>query len=411
MMKIVVPKWQLDNKNLTTIGLLVTIIAMENFFYLIPSDLYIIGGIKYSDIGLIFAWLWMLYEFIHFNFRFDKRESTIPILFYLIILLSSISGEYLLGQPILLTIRQNRYLLTCMALYYIVLNSMYFGELDKRDITKIFVYIAVAESVLYITQYFLGANIKFLNIAVDTRYGSARLRSDYLFILIFMYFCLGRLMSKKKYIFISLIGLMNGVYIMMVVVKNRAPVLIMLLTFLIAYLLWNADISKKVSVLFLLILVGVIFYHTSIIQDSINTIKYGDAIGTQNTAIREVGRRYYLQKIQQSPLLGYGEPNINYGPAYSESGANFNIFLADNGIFGFLYCHGLIGGIWLVLLFVQMFKQAFSLLKEKNEYVFILYSSFEFLNLYMGMHWYYYYALPFVLFLCILNYEYNMRRS
>lgn len=173
MMKIVVPKWQLDNKNLTTIGLLVTIIAMENFFYLIPSDLYIIGGIKYSDIGLIFAWLWMLYEFIHFNFRFDKRESTIPILFYLIILLSSISGEYLLGQPILLTIRQNRYLLTCMALYYIVLNSMYFGELDKRDITKIFVYIAVAESVLYITQYFLGANIKFLNIAVDTRYGSA----------------------------------------------------------------------------------------------------------------------------------------------------------------------------------------------------------------------------------------------
>lgn len=93
------------------------------------------------------------------------------------------------------------------------------------------------------------------------------------------------------------------------------------------------------------------------------------------------------------------------------SGAGMNIFLADNGVFGFLYCHGILGIVWLISLFFQMLKKSSYIMLKKRNYSYILYAIYEVLNLYMGMHWYYYYALPFVLFLCLLNYEYYERKE
>lgn len=409
-MKIKIPKWQINKKNFITISLFLVIIAMENFFYLLPGDSYIVGGIKYSDIGIIMAWLWIIYVAFHFKFRFNKNESIIPALFILIIFLSGVAGDYLLGQSIMFTLRQNRYILTCMVLYYLVLNAMYFGALEKRDLLMLFQYVAVIEIVLFSLQYLLGDSISLLHVTIVTRYGTPRLKINYLFPLIFSYFCLGRLLNGK-YKFFNFIGLISGVFIMMEVAKNRMPVLIMLGTFLVAYLLWRSNLSIKFIAGIIMICLIILLYNTTIVQDSINVILYGDKLGTQNTEIREIGRQYYLQKVQQSMLLGFGEPNQNYSPAMVASGAGMNIFLADNGVFGFLYCHGILGIVWLISLFFQMLKKSSYIMLKKRNYSYILYAIYEVLNLYMGMHWYYYYALPFVLFLCLLNYEYYERKE
>lgn len=304
-MKIKIPKWQINKKNFITISLFLVIIAMENFFYLLPGDSYIVGGIKYSDIGIIMAWLWIIYVAFHFKFRFNKNESIIPALFILIIFLSGVAGDYLLGQSIMLTLRQNRYILTCMVLYYLVLNAMYFGALEKRDLLMLFQYVAVIEIVLFSLQYLLGDSISLLHVTIVTRYGTPRLKINYLFPLIFSYFCLGRLLNGK-YKFFNFIGLISGVFIMMEVAKNRMPVLIMLGTFLVAYLLWRSNLSIKFIAGIIMICLIILLYNTTIVQDSINVILYGDKFGTQNTEIREIGRQYYLQKVQQSMLLGFG---------------------------------------------------------------------------------------------------------
>lgn len=409
-MKIKIPHWQINRKSFTIISLSLVIVAMENFFYLLPGDSYIFSGIKYSDIGLMMAWIWIIYTLIRFKFQFSKSESVIPALFIVVILLSGIAGDYLLGQSLLLTIRQNRYILTCMVLYYFILNTMYFGSLEGKDLLAIFQCIAIIELVLFSFQYLLGSSVKLLQITVDTRYGTPRLRVNYLFPLIFSYFCLNRVLNGKN-VLLNTLGIVSGMFIMMEVAKNRMPVLIMLFTLLIAYLLWKKKMSTKLIVGLLLIIATILLYNTTIIQDSINTILYGDKLGTQNTEIREIGRQYYLQEIQRSIWLGFGEPNQNYSQAMVASGAGMNIFLADNGVFGFLYCHGILGIIWLISLFYQMAKKSCRIMSVQKNYAYILYVIYEFLNLYMGMHWYYYYTLPFVLFLCLLNYNYHSERN
>ena len=399
-----IPKWRLKRKNGITLGFFFVIVALENFSWLIPSSEYIIPGLlKFYDIGVLVAIVWIVYVLVMVKNKGRIKSSKLPLLYIFVILMSSVAANKFFGQSYGLSIRQNRYIIVCMLLYYAMLKAMNSGALLRDDVVSILSFQAVVEIILFTLQYFLIDKVIFIHATADSRYGDARIRVSYLLALVFMYFCVDKIL-KNKYWFLNCVLALASAFILVGICKHRAPSLIMIFTLVLAYFLWKKDLLKKYVIgIFFAIMVVVLVSNSSLIKDALTGIIYGD----ENLDIRSEGRLYYLMRIFESPLVGYGEPNVNCDVAVKASGVDQNWFLADNGIWGFLYCHGAIGLIWLIFLWIKLYRESYYLYKNKRMYQYLLYVLFETGNLYMGMHWYYYYTMPFVLCVTLMDYDYH----
>lgn len=381
------------------------VISLENFSWLVPATQYIIPGlVKTSDLGVCAALFWIILVFIECKNTKSKKMSWLPGLYVLVVICSAFVASKMFGQGVFITIRQNRYLLISLLLYYPIRVAVDCNKLKKNDLVKIFLFQAKIETVLFILQYILINKFVFIYADIQTRFGEARLRVPFLMSLLLVYYCTNEWMngrSKCK----NIVWIIMGASVLILLCKHRAPSLIMMATFIIAYYLWKKNLSKKIfmGAIFLVFLVALIS-NSSLFQDSINVITNTGGIDT--LSIRNAGQLYYLEKIVQSPLFGFAIPNDSCSAAVAASGQPYNLLLADNGIFGYLYINGLVGVVWLVFLFISLFKQALTIYKLRKNYFYLLYVFFEIGNIYMGMHWYYYYAFPFVLFISMLNIDY-----
>lgn len=404
---------KLENKNITTIFFMIVVLAMENFCCLIPSDKYIINGIiKFSDIGVILAVLWMTWVAINLKGkRYNKKKELIYyIFFYLVLVLtSSFAAKDMVNQPISWGIRSVRNQIICFLLYFQVLNALQCGLLKKNDLIKIMYIIGIFEIIIYFLQYILVDKITFT--FVDTgekRNGTARLRFPYLLPLIISFMSYNNLLEKKKNKVFNLLIFGLGLLVLIVICQNRAPSIISIISLLIGFMLWKNGFEKKffLGILILFITVG-LMSNSKLFQSAFDTIEgKNNGIATLETmSIRKEGQKYYIEKIKKSPLFGYGTPNLNSERAMKSSGANENYFLADNGIIGFLYIYGIVGIIWLILFFIKIFRCSIYVYKEKQNIFYITYCIFEIGNLYIGMHWYYYYTVPFILAIILLDYD------
>lgn len=396
---------KIKKRNLITWLFFFVIVALENFSWLIPSAQYMIPGIlKFSDIGVVFAILWGALVIVTCNHKKKKACMVWPVLFIPVLICSAYAANKYFGQTYGMSIRQYRYMLACFWVYYCAHIAVSTEKLKINDIYLIIKVQASIEIALFLAQYLLASKIVFIYAGMDSRYGSVRLRVSYLLALIFMYICMNDLLHNKKMIK-NLIGVLGGALILMVVCKHRAPSLIMLATFVIAYVLWKKGFSAKLFIGIILIVIAVSFLaNSTMMQDIIDILVKGT--GYQNISLRTKGREYYFLQLIRSPWFGFGNPNSNCKNAVLASGQQFNYYIEDNGIFGFLYCHGVLGVFWLVLFFASILKQSVVLFKAQNKYHFLLYFLYEIGNLYMGMHWFYYYTLPFILILILLNKEY-----
>lgn len=387
------------------------VMALENFSWLIDPDQYIVPGLlKFSDIGVLSALLWMVYVYAECRKRRVKhRASLYPAAFIMIILISSVPCFFYFGQSFGLTIRQNRYIIISFMMYYFIMRALRFGKLRFSDLMAMIKFQALLEIVIFLLQYLLVDKIHFVHTVFDSRYGSARLRVSYLLPLIFAFIALSDFLNGKKKVR-NLIYAALGIMILAVVCKHRAPTMLVLATLVCAYFLWKKDYSTKLVVFIIaLILLVAVVSNSVMIQDTIRVLLAGQNAGEDNFTIRQLGQAYYFERLtsMHAWLAGFGEPNISNLKAYNASGVKYRYFLADNGVFGFLYCHGIIGIAWLAGFYTSIFKKSYYLLKKDRKYQYILYILFEIGNLYMGMHWYYYYSFPFILIFTALNWEYS----
>ena len=402
-----IPIWRLKKTNGITLGFFFAVVALENFSWLIPSTQYLIPGLlKFSDIGVISAILWIAYVLIGINSPKKYMYSKLPILFWGLIIVSSIAANHFFEQSYGLSFRQNRYIFVCMLLYYAIMKAMYSGKILRSDVLSILSFQAVVEIVLFLTQILLADYVTFIYAEMETRYGTARLRVSYLLALIFMFFCIDKILNNKNKVWNSIMAL-GGASVLVVVCKHRAPTMILLVTLVIAFFVWKKKTSTKIVVGIFVVIVGVcIVTNSTIVQDAISGIVSGD----RNLDYRTTGRVYFLERLKLSPIVGFGEPNENCYAAQSASGYFDAHLLADNGIFGFLYCHGILGIVWVIALWIKLYKQSIYLYRKKKMYVYLLYVIFETGNLYMGMHWYFYYTLPFIICITLMDYDYQLAK-
>lgn len=404
---------KLVNKKITWAILFISALALENFCWSTPYYEYLIDGIfKYSDIGIVLALGWCIYVFVLTKNIFNRKAMIWPAVFIVIAIISHVAGYFYFGQSIFLGIRQIRYLLVCLLYFYATYNSLAYGLLDKEDVYKAIRYVAILEIVLYFAQYFLIDRIVFLEIGATFEYGDARFRISFLFPLIQMYISINELLNGRNRVQNAIIAIL-GAAVLAVLCKHRAPTLFMLCSFGAALLLWKKNLTAKLIVSGI-VLVAIICYisNSHVIQSAFYAL-----FETENPVytldIRHAGRLYYFDQLTayKAWITGFGQPNSNCQAAFEASGALKGIFAVDNGIFGVLYEYGLLGVVWVFVFYADIIRRSFVLYRDNNQYHFLLYIIFEIGNLYIGMHWFFYYAAAFMIFMALLNWEYDENKQ
>ena len=405
-----IKKW-----NTTTALFFITVLAIQNFAQLIPTTSYIIPGlVKFSDLGIIAIIIFFLWSYFGVRTRkgIKYEYSIIIAALIILIIISSYVAEIKFDQSIFIGVRSMRTLIACFLLYFPVTRMLSIGQIKYKDFIKILFLVGVFELTVYTLQYLLADTITFLYIdTTEVRYNSTRLRVPYLLPMVLGLYCydsilVGRANNLRKKLCNAL--MMGGsIFLLFIVCKHRAPSLILVCTIGLGYLLWKKNFSVKFVVGALLVVLTVVFLSNSdIFLSAINGLT--NLNSSDNTLrVREAGQLYYIQKISESPIFGYGYPNINNPSAQYSAGTRYNFFILDNGVIGFTYIQGIAGVIWLAFMFLKSYRMSFALYRNRISYFFLLYFYYETRNMYIGMHWYFLNPLPFVLVLILLEYNYK----
>lgn len=401
--------------SVTKILLILTILSIENFCCLVPSEEYIIPGlIKFSDIGIIFAFLFFIWVMFFIKFK-DKNEKAkypykwIIFSFFTIILISSFMAKKFFNQPITWSIRSERQIIACFLLYFPVLKTLQTGVINKEDLVKYITIVATIEMALYTIQYLLINKVVFLHFtysdSIEIRLNRRRLRYPVELILISAYFHIDNLLNNKGSKFKNIFMILWFFVIMVIMVQKRTQIISFIISLIIIFVLWKKNIGIKVLLsIFVLVLLGGFVFNLSIVQSTIYSISNRGS-EEDTLTIREAGIEYYKEKLKSSQLFGFGKPNENIEIAMYESGVQYGYFLADDGIYGFYYIFGLIGIAWLGLFWIKNLKLSYKVY-NKSIYVYISYFIYETFDIYLGMKWYYYWPLAISLIIALLSYEY-----
>lgn len=405
----------LGSVTLSELWLFITLFALENFACLVPEKQYIVSSIKYSDIGVILAFFWAVPVILrHFGHHRIKMHFIIPaVLAVVSICLSAMSGYLQLGQPVTLGILPFRKMLITGFLCIAIFMDLRSGHLSKKRLLTMLYVIGAIELILFTTQALLAGRATFLYLDTgETRLGMTRLRVPFLLtmvlgILSFRLALTNREMNGFKKVF-HIIFCIWSILLLAFIAQHRAPTIILVISYIAAFFLWRGNVANKMAGFVLLIVLISAFTSTAVFQSSISVLTGEDTNASTSTlAIRESGQQYYLDKIQDSPLFGFGIPNDDYFPATLAAGEASNYYLADNGVYGFLYQLGFFGLLWLAITYVDAIRLAIRICRRNGDFSYLQYFIFEIGNLYMGMHWFYYYPLPFMIAIVLLDYDYG----
>jgi hypothetical protein len=396
--------------------LFIILFAFEDYACLLPDDTGLPLGLRYSDVGVILAILWSSYIFISaLGIARRKLHFLLPILLAVLsTALSAMSATYYLGQPFLWGILPFRRMYAAMFLVGGIVTAVRCGILTKSRLIRMMYIIGGLELLLFTAQDVLANSIVFL--AVNTseiRFGLTRLRVPFLLPLLLGIISFNRFLNSPNRTNLKeiahLVFSVWSVLFVAFICQHRAPTLILLSSYLVIVLLWRGDAAMKVlmsiAAIFILLVVAV----TPLAQTTIDSLNGDTSAAANNTLIiRADAHDYYLEHLQGSPLLGFGWPNSNYVPAALAAGEGYKYYLADNGIFGFAYMLGGLGLVWLAILYIQALKLSWRS-RQVGGLSLFQYFLFETGNLYMGIHWFYYYPMPFMLAVALVELQYDER--
>lgn len=397
--------------SLSDLLLFITLFAYEDYACLIPDDLSLPMGVRTTDVGVVLAVCWTIYVISRNHGR--KLGPLHPVLpFALAIfstILSAILASSLLGQPFLWGILPFRRMYAAMLLCIGVTEAMRSGVLSKDKLVSMLYVIGISELILYTLQALLAGYVTFLDISTsEVRFGLVRLRVPFLLPLIIGIISFHTFLDSRHKERLSILGHLIiaiwSVLFVALICQHRAPTIILLASYLFAIFISRTSFVTKVLASFVSVFLILGILGTPLIQSTVQALT-GATTGSANTLeIRSDGHEYYLERLQNSPWFGFGWPNSNYSPATQAAGEGYLYYLEDNGIFGLAYMLGIFGCIWIAVLYLGALHRAWKIRRAKGGAL-LQYLFFETGNLYMGLHWFYYYPMPFMMALALLEYD------
>lgn len=407
--------------SVTKILLFLVIFSLENFACLLPASEYIVPGfIKYGDIPLFISVVFILWVALFVKFKDKNKKAIYPykwivIGFILLIIVSSIMSFHFFRQPISWGIRSQRMIITCFLLYFSISKALQTGVINKSDLIKDILIVGTIEMVLFTIQYILANKLIFLNFTssdlVEMRLEHRRLRfpTELLFLVTFIR--LDNLLNNRGSKIKNISYIIWFFLILVIMVQKRIQIIAFIITIIIIFALWRKKLDAKLLInLIIILVVGLFMINSPIIQSSYDGLTNRN--GSNDTiSIRESGIKYYKERVKNSIIFGFGKPNSNSKAARKASGELQRYYLADDGIYGFLYIFGLSGIIWLILFWKNNIKKSWKLYKIQYIYIYISYFIYESIGLYIEMKWYYYWHIAIVLAFTLMDYDYNTNKS
>ena len=348
--------------NIELIMLYVIVISMTSLFGLLKIS---------SDIVLIECLIFILYveiKYCKIKVKSSKYEfKWFIILLVPLIIMSSIRSYQLYGQAIMLGIRAQRMIFALYFMYFPLSKLYNIKKINRSDIEKMIYSIGTIQMILYTIYFVCKGKIGLLNYDYDYRYGGMRLRVDcciinLLFILSINNYIKGR--KKKENLFLIIFNVLTCALML----KTRLLIVAYIGVIIVTLFLWKKDLRKKFLICIGGLLIVPIIFKSTIIKDTIDTILEND-----KNDIRKIGKEYYIECLKESPLAGRGYINTLCRKAYIGAGMDRNIYLVDNGIYGFAFVYGGIGILWFIILWFKILFKSVKKYKENEDYSIILY--------------------------------------
>ena len=321
-----------------------------------------------DDIVLVIVFVFILFITIKYKnlkqrYMFKKEVLFITCL----IIISSIVSYKLYGQSIILGLRAQRKFFIAPLMYFPISKLLGAGIITKNDIEKIFYRVGISEIIIYTLYYLSGGSIGFLNINFDYRYGDIRLRVNSAVVEMLFLIVVNNILNGKNRKTNVLIAVVDFIFIAFIL-KTRLLVVGVLGIALVGILFVRKQwILKIVSVLVIICIIPIVL-NLTIVKDIITTLLEDDP-----NDIRKLGKEYYIEQLQKTPIVGRGYINTQSEQAFRGAGMDKQYYLNDNGIYGFAFMYGIIGIAWVVIIVIRCLKYGIIILKKYNDYLIFLF--------------------------------------
>lgn len=348
------------------IFILLMIIINEEFFFLIPrlgtaDKDYQYQGFMYIILLITGAW---------YFFREDKGNEVSfnkMIISLLLIVLAGVINSYFQGQPIIFGLSAARgYFLI---LFYFIFMAK---NIERQKLFKLIIITGVLLSLINNIQYIFFGKLNIFYFFRETeRAGQLRFILGGFFITFSSFLALGEyLIAKKKIYLVAFIYMVATVIIQG---QTRATIGgIIVATSLLLVLSKKINFSKAVLIgipLFALSIWILPVIQSTFFSNLYKLTKYEITQQEGGVRIRLDTYDYYLRELMSSPIIGRGIWNVAFRENNPEDMKYKSIYISDIGISSLLFRFGLIGAIWLIMLFSKVYKLAFLNIKRLRENV------------------------------------------
>lgn len=372
------------------------------FFILMCHVMYLINIIDGFWI-LLFVLFFGLSYLKYFRIKVNKSGYTSVIFLGLVmILFSSFMAHYNVGQPIILGIDGQKIFLIIL-LSYFPLRKLFSRELiDFELLEKIILGMGIVECFVYIGQHYLYPKVVFLNCMINVRNG-ARIYADTVIVELMIMIAFSRLLKDPKNKIKNGILLSLGMFYEFVVAQGRLECMAILFVLLCSFLIYKGHSGKK---LFFgsLIAIFVIWLFNSDLFNAFMTTQYN------TMEIRDVARELYYSRLLSSPenfLFGYGYLTSHFSDIVRFAGAQKEIYIVDNGIFGFVYSYGILGVFFAITIFLRSMKLALKCCHDRGELLPFMFTLLNIILSYNIVFWWWKseWIFSLVILICYLEME------
>ena len=167
---------------------------------------------------------------------------------------------------------------------------------------------------------------------------------------------LEKALKKEKLLYNTLLTIAVIAYFL-IIHKGRGAFIGLMIALSIVILL--SHVKLRIKILFIAIAIGVgvfVLLPSDVAQDLVNVLFNGERDGTYE--VRLNSQSFYISTWLKNPvsfIVGYGYGNSTQLNSLAATGALSGYLYADNGIYGFISCYGLIGLLWYIAFLIKRF--------------------------------------------------------
>ena len=325
---------------------------------------------------------------------------------------SSVQSYRLHGQSLAQGIVPQRFMIWGFLFYFVLMKYLNKKENALYSLKRMFLLLGYLELFLYILQYLSIDYFQFLQITYTIRLDEIRMNPGTIALPFVIFNSINHIYSNKKATIKDILLIGAGFFYSFGIAKTRIVLLAYIIAIIGGFLVWKNSGKKKVVVFFVLVFVITILAQTELFSFMLDGLNNLD----KSSQTRELGREYYLSKIEKHPILGCGYINTNNAQAVAFSGMNSLkegvIAWVDLGIYGLTFFFGIIGFIWFIILYGKMAYKSFAVAKNGNSiyWMYMIYSIVICPNG-TGFLWNIGSTMGLVWWMCMIEKEYKMYQN